>query len=102
MSGFLGREAEGKSIAVNPSAQGKVDSVVTSTGANNHVGVGGRVALQIAQAIICGKGDLRVKCSFYTGSHRSFVTATTKTLAGLKVISKEWIVLTTFGEIEKK
>ena len=31
-------EAEGKSITVDPSAQGKVDGVVTSTGANSHVG----------------------------------------------------------------
>ena len=79
-----------------------MDSVVTSTGANNHVGVGGRVTLQAAQAIICGKRDLRVKGSFYTSSHRSFVTATAKNLAGLKVVSKEWIALTTFGEIERK
>ena len=63
---------------------------MTSTGANNHVGVRGRAALQTAQAIICGKRDLRVRVLFDTGSHRSFVTATAKNVAKVKVIRKEW------------
>ena len=68
------------SLLISHEAQGKVDRVVTSTGANNHVGIGGRVTLQTAQAIICGKQYLRVKSSFYTGSHQSFVTALPKIL----------------------
>ena len=61
---------------------------MTSTGANNHVGVGGRLTLQTAQAVICGKRDLRMRILSDTGSHRSFVTETAKNVAGLKVIRK--------------
>ena len=48
---------------------------------NNHVGVGGSVALQTATGIIRGKRDLKVRALFDCGAHRSFVTKTTKDIA---------------------
>ena len=96
------REAEGRSITVEPSVQPKGEAVVSMSGAgvNNHVGVGGGVALQTAKCMIWGKRDLKVRVLFDCGAHRSFVTKTIKDIAGLNVIRKEWVTITTFGQTE--
>ena len=96
------REAESRSITVEPSVQPKGEAVVSMSGAgvNNHVGVGGSVALQTAKGIIWGKRDLKVRVLFDCGAYRSFVTKTTKDIAGLNVIRKEWVPITTFGQTE--
>ena len=73
---------------------------MSGAGVNNHVMVGGSVALQTAKGIIQGKRDLKVRVLFDCGAHRSFVTKTTKDIAGLNVIRKEWVTITTFGQIE--
>ena len=55
--GLQAREAEGRSITVEPSVQPKGEAVVSMSraGVNNHVGVGGSVALQTAKGIMRGK-----------------------------------------------
>ena len=67
---------------------------------NNQVGVGGSVALQTAKGIIRGKRDLNVRVQFDCGAYRSFVMKTTKDIAGLNIIRKEWITYMTFGQTE--
>ena len=100
--GLRAREAEGRSITVEPSVQSKGEAVVSMFGAgvNNHVGVGGSVALQTAKGIIREKRDLKVRVLFDCGAHRSFVMKTTKDIAGLNVIRKESVTITTFGQTE--
>ena len=73
---------------------------MSGAGVNNHVGVGGSVALQTAKGIIQGKRNLKVRVLFDCGAHRSFVMKTTKDIPGLNVISKEWVTITTFGQTE--
>ena len=69
-------------------------------GVNSYVGFGSSVALQTAKGIIRGKRDLKIRVLFDCGTHRSFVTKTTKDIAGLNVIRKEWVTITTFGQTE--
>ena len=69
---------------------------------NNHVGVGGSLALQTAKGIIRGKRDLKVRVLFDCGVHRSFVMKTTKDIASLNVIRKEWVTITTFGQTKER
>ena len=66
------REAEGRSITVEPLVQAKGEAVVSMSrvGVNNQVGVGGSVALQTAKGIIWGKRDLNVRVQFDCGAHR--------------------------------
>ena len=73
---------------------------MSGEGVNNHVGVGGSVALQTAKGIIRRKRDLKVRVLFDCGAHRSIVTNTTKDIAGLNVIRKGWVTITTFGQTE--
>ena len=98
------RKAEGRSITVVQfsSVQPKGEAVVSMSGAgvNSYVRVGGSVALQTAKGIIRRKRDLKVRVLFDCGAHRSFVTKTTKDIAGLSVIRKEWVTITTFGQTE--
>ena len=47
-----------------------------------------------------GKRDLKVRVLFDCGAHRLFVTKTTKDIAGLNVIRKEYVTITTFGQTE--
>ena len=89
-------------MTVELSVQPKGEAVVSMSGAgvNNHVRVGGNVALQTSKSIIRGKRDLKVRLLFDCEAHRSFVTKTTKDIAGLNVIRKEWVTITTFGQTE--
>ena len=97
--GLQAREAEGKSITVEPSVQPKGEAVVSMSvaGVNNHVRARRSVAFETAKGIIRLKRELKVRVLFDCRAHRSFVTNTTKDSAGLNVIRKEWVTITTFG-----
>ena len=82
--GSHAREAEGKSATVEPSVPPKQESPVT-VGVQNHVGAGGRVALQTAKGIVHGERDLKIRVLFDSGAQRSFITNTAKQIAGLSV-----------------
>ena len=99
--GSHAREAEGKSTTVEPSVPPKQESPVT-VGVQNHVGAGGRVALQTAKGIVHGERDLKIRVLFDSGAQRSFITNTAKQIAGLSVKRKEWVEIATFGQTKRK
>lgn len=67
---------------------------------NMHVSTVSRVALQTAQGYVKGNAkDVRIRVMFDTGSHKSFVTSSVAHAAGLSVKRKEWIEITTFGQV---
>lgn len=68
-----------------------------------HVSTGSRVALQTAQAQISGEGKNRViRVLFDSGSHRSFVTANVVKDISIRVVRKEWLGISTFGNQSKQ
>ena len=99
--GSHAREAEGKSATVEPSVPPKQESPVT-VGFQNHVGAGGRVALQTAKGIVHGERDLKIRVLFDSGAQRSFITNTAKQIAGLSVKRKECVEIATFGQTKRK
>ena len=79
--------------------EGPVDPVNTN---NTFVATSCRIALQTAQAVVKGDKQLRVRVLFDLGSHKSYVTAKTANAAGLKVVRKELLGLSTFGQKAKE
>ena len=73
-----------------------------TVGVQNHVGAGGRVALQTAKGIVHGERDLKIRVLFDSGALRSFITNTAKQIAGLSVKRKEWVEIATFGQTKGK
>ena len=73
-----------------------------TVGVQNHVGAGGRVALQTAKGIVHGERDLKIRALFDSGAQRSFITNTAKQIAGLSVKRKEWVEIATFGQTKGK
>ena len=66
-----------------------VNSITTSP-STLHVGTGGRVALQIARAVIRGECEPRqVRVLFDGGSHRSFITSGAAQRIRLAVIRQD-------------
>ena len=66
------------------------------------VGTESRVALQTAQALIKGSAQGRVRVLFYSGSHKSFVTAKAASNYGLEIVRNEWVTINTFGQNAKQ
>ena len=79
--------------------EGPVDPVNTN---NTFVATSCRIALQTAQAVVKGDKQLCVRVLFDLGSHKSYVTAKTANAAGLKVVRKELLGLSTFGQKAKE
>ena len=69
---------------------------------NGFIGTGCRIALQTAQAMVKGDRQQRVRVLFDSGSHKSYVTAKTADRAGLTVVRKELLGLSTFGQKVKE
>ena len=71
----------------------------TTSPSSFHVGVGDRVALQTARAVITGEGQpQRVRVLFDAGSHCPFVTARAARLVRLPVTRQDWLAISTFGQ----
>ena len=71
---------------------------ITSSNSNLHVGGGGLVALQTARGVLRGQGEVKVRVLFDGGSHRSFVTSKTASLANSKGVRRELLGINTFGQ----
>jgi hypothetical protein len=90
-----GTEREGDKEGKNQH-EGPVDAA-------NHlyVSTSCRIALQTAQALVKGEKQRRIRVLFDSGSHKSYITAKSAKLAGLKVMRKELLGLSTFGQEAK-
>ncbi len=68
-----------------------------------HLGVHSSVALQTARAFVDfedRKGKVKVRVLFHLGSQLSFVTSTIVNQLGLEPKRKEWLEISTFGQIQ--
>ena len=106
----VGKHCNGKHhtalCEVLPTSQGesrRTDTESTTRVVNNvHIGAGGRVAMQTAQAMLNGVGSGRFRRLFDSASHKSFVTVNAVTIVGLRPFRKEWLAVNTFGRKAKQ
>ena len=84
---------------ISPDRQDANPMVTSSSSSSYHVGMGGRVALQTARAVICREGEpYRVRVLFDAGSHRSFITCKAARRSQLAVIRQDWLGISTFSQ----